>query len=621
MDDVLWTLAEVVMPGGARPRLDGVSVSIQPGVTAVLGASGAGKSSLLHLLVGFEEPETGLVRSELPEDASLPVYWSPQEGGLWPHMTALQHLEAVSPEGGAAEDLLESFDLSDCAGRSPGELSAGECARLSLARALAAQPAVVVLDEPLAHVDRARRGRFWRVVRRHVREEGRSLVFATHSPELVLSEADRVVCLREGRLLYEGTVTELYEAPATREQAECLGEVNWLMPEEASRWMGSQQNGRRCYRPEHLAVEPTSGGPLLVTDYRFRGPVAETRLEHTESGRQRTFLHRATHRLREGQRVALRVLCVLMLLLAACGDGGPAGNMPVQDLRAWTMPRHELSVPGPRGVAVAYVDDAQELYVLDRGGRVVVFDPEGQVLRQWNMPKSRMGTAEGICVTQDGRVAVADTHYFRLLFFDREGRLLRSIGKLDASGEPTYGSGEGEFMYPVGVAQDADGFLYVCEYGDADPGDNAGAGRVQKFTAEGEHVLTFGESGLGPGQFQRPAGVTCSEGQVYVADGANNRVSVFTTDGEFLRDLAGGADWQFAYPYDVAFGPKGRLFVAEWDGGRVTCVTRQGKLIGRFGSVGRGIGQFHMPWGIDVDRKGRVYVADTGNSRIVEIKF
>jgi ABC-type multidrug transport system ATPase subunit/DNA-binding beta-propeller fold protein YncE len=602
------------MPGEARPRLDGVSVGIERGVTAILGASGAGKTSLLNLLVEFEDAGSGVLVRELPE-APMPVYWAPQGGGLWPHLTAEEHLLAVSPSDDTehAREMLARFDLDGCADQRSGELSMGERGRLGLARALAAEPAVLVLDEPLAHVDRARHGRFWGVVREYVARTGCSLVFATHSPELVLSEADRVICLREGRLVYDGPVEQLYHSPDTREQAECLGEVNWLKPEEARLWFGPGLDGRRCYRPEHLEVAPEPDGELVVTDYRFRGPVAQTRLEHTETGETRSFLHRTSERLREGQHVVLRVLMVIMLmLLVACADGGQEGALDPSKVDAWTLPRKDLSVPKPRGVAVGYHDGKHELYVVDTGGRVLVYDEQGELLRQWDMPLSGMGTAEGACVLQDGRIAVADTHYFRVLIFDRQGNVVDSIGKVNEDGDPIYGDGPGEFMYPVGVIQDDDGFLYVCEYGGND--------RVQKFTPAGEHVMTIGRPGTKPDEFQRPQGLTFLEGHVYVADAVNHRISVFNTAGEFVRTMCDGTSGpEIRYPYDVTAAPDGHLWIAEWGGGRVTCITPDGRLVGRFGSKGRGTGQFYEPWGITTDKRGRVYVADTGNSRIVEI--
>ena len=111
MPSALWKLDNVSLVGSGVPRLDGLSLEIHPGVTAILGPSGAGKTSLLNLLVGYERPDEGTVfhAGNLPQVAnlrevhSLPVYWVPQGGGLWPHLTAEEHLRLVlSPRAGRA---------------------------------------------------------------------------------------------------------------------------------------------------------------------------------------------------------------------------------------------------------------------------------------------------------------------------------------------------------------------------------------------------------------------------------------------------------------------------------------------------------------------------------------
>ena len=119
---MLWQLANVSL---APNRLRDVTVAIHPGITAVVGHSGAGKTSLLNLLVDFEKPDHGTIQH------TLPVFWSPQDAGLWPHLTVREHIAAV---GGAA-DVLAVFDLTERADCRPAVLSQGECSRLAVARA------------------------------------------------------------------------------------------------------------------------------------------------------------------------------------------------------------------------------------------------------------------------------------------------------------------------------------------------------------------------------------------------------------------------------------------------------------------------------------------------------
>ena len=174
MNDALWTLKDVSL----GCRLIDVTVGVPRGVTAVLGHSGAGKTSLLNLLVGFERPDAGTLTAALDwEGHTRPLFWAPQDDGLWPHLSARDHLAAMGT--GQADALLAEFDLTGRAGALPPTLSQGERTRLAVARALAADAAVLVMDEPLAHVDPARLGKYWEAIRRRMEASGSSLVFST----------------------------------------------------------------------------------------------------------------------------------------------------------------------------------------------------------------------------------------------------------------------------------------------------------------------------------------------------------------------------------------------------------------------------------------------------------
>ena len=247
----------------------------------------------------------------------------------------------------------------------------------------------------------------------------------------------------------------------------------------------------------------------------------------------------------------------------------------------------------------------EELFVLDNAGRMLVYNKSGELVRQWRMPDYKIGKPEGSCVMLDGRIAVADTHYHRVVFFDQQGTVVGMLGE--------EGNAPAQFIYPVGVTQDAHGHLYVAEYGGND--------RVQKFTADGKFVLAIGKSGTQPGEFQRPSGVVWREGVVYVADAINNRIQAFQDDGQFLRVVADAETACLYYPYDVALAPDDTLFVVEYGGGRVSQISLDGKLLGQYGSPGRGEGQLYTPWGIAVSKSGKVAIADTGNRRVVELQL
>lgn len=307
-----------------------------------------------------------------------------------------------------------------------------------------------------------------------------------------------------------------------------------------------------------------------------------------------------TRRKASVSRCAIDVLIPFAaLILVGCGGGGTP-ELRCRAARTWRVPADGAALPAPRAVAFAAGGEA---YVLDTAGRVLSYSSRGEPTGHWRMPESDVGKPEGICVLQDGRVAVCDTHYHRVLFFDRQGTVLDRWGR--------FGRGDGEFIYPVAIAQDEQRCLYVAEYGSND--------RVQKFSADGRFLLTFGSFGTGRAQLQRPSGVVWHERKVYVSDAINNRVQVFTDNGAFECTLSVTAAGGLRLPYDLAFAD-GELVLAEYGGGGIVRITLDGAMVGRFGSSGSRLGQFRTPWGVAVSPDGRIVVADTGNRRIVELR-
>jgi iron(III) transport system ATP-binding protein len=296
----LWQISGAQIRQGRRlwpPQP--LTLTIPAGRVAVLGFSGAGKTSLLNLLVDFVAPERGTIRA--PEK----IAWVPQNHGLWMAHTVLEHLTVAGTPARDAQTLMEEFDLAERATSRADTLSIGEGARLAVARALAQNAPVLVMDEPLAHVDTARAGKYWRAIRERVARSGASVVFATHQPELALAEADYAICLRDGAVFYQGAVASLYERPETLELASFLGPGNWVTPEDAASWFGEQWTAARCIRPERLTLEETATGfPVIAS--RFMGSCAETELQHPE-GPTRVFVHRPVSALPIGARVSIQV--------------------------------------------------------------------------------------------------------------------------------------------------------------------------------------------------------------------------------------------------------------------------------------------------------------------------
>ena len=505
----------------------------------------------------------------------------------------------------SVDEWLAAFDLSDHADKSPEQLSHGERNRLAVVRALASGAAVLVMDEPMAHVDPARINDYWKVIRDHCRETETSLIVATHSPEVAISEAEQAICLRGGRIVYSGPMHELYHSPRSPDEAALLGPANWFSPAEARRWLGiAAERTAVIVRSSSRSPRPRRG-PTSSKRLALPARFGEVALSDEQTGASRRFYHRPTGPgLKKGSRVALRVMAILLLCLSA--SACVAREQPVLKVREvhyWSMPPQGAKIPAPRSVTCGRQD---EVYILDKGGRVLVFSETGTLLRKWDMPDSRIGNPEGACVFADGRIAVADTHYSRVVFFNHDGKLLGTLG--------SEGRGPSQFLYPVCVSQDGHGNFYVGEYGGND--------RVQKFSVDGKYLLQIGRAGSGPGEFQRASGVVWRDGLLFIADAFNNRVQVFTDQGEF-RSIIGlpESGVTLGFPYALALGPQNDMFVIEYMTARVSRFDlKDSRLLGRFGTPGRGEGEFSTPWGIDVTSKGTVLVADTDNRRVVELR-
>lgn len=304
-------------------------------------------------------------------------------------------------------------------------------------------------------------------------------------------------------------------------------------------------------------------------------------------------------------RILPHVILTVTLTFSAGGCGQPDSLTPqlaVSKVSNWAMPSAGAQIPTPRGLAF---DSNGDIFVLDDAGRVLVFGLDGQEKRRWFMPESEVGNPEGLCLFSDGRVGVADTHYHRVVFFDRDGKVLSMHGEL--------GQEPGQFVYLSAITQDPSGNYYVCEYGGND--------RVQKFDVAGNFLIAFGGFGTDDGQFQRPMGIVWLDGLLYVADAINNRIQIFREDGQFVSVLGTEADRpRLHYPYDLTAGPGSDLFAIEYGGNRVTRLNLHGKTLGTFGSTGHGVGEFSTPWGLAVASDGRIVVADTGNRRLVELQ-
>jgi len=227
---------------GDEFALDGVSLSVDAGeLVGVLGPSGCGKTTLVQAIAGHVDLTTGTVRlrgadvtDRPPERRRVGVVF--QRSTLFPHMTVAKNvaygLEAAAMSADTREERVDEYlDLVGLNGRHdayPGELSGGQQRRVELARALAPQPDILLLDEPLSALDRSLRTRLRDEIGRIQRETGVTTIFVTHDQEEAMALADRLVVMHDGQVSGVGKPRDLYESPPTGFVAEFLGRTNTL---------------------------------------------------------------------------------------------------------------------------------------------------------------------------------------------------------------------------------------------------------------------------------------------------------------------------------------------------------------------------------------------------------
>jgi DNA-binding beta-propeller fold protein YncE len=327
-------------------------------------------------------------------------------------------------------------------------------------------------------------------------------------------------------------------------------------------------------------------------------------------------------RPRNGSRRRLRWVALLVLAALNClvplivwthsgwtsvagfGSGRPETVWGEQGMRPGQLQK-------PRAMAI---DARGELYIVDKSARIQVFDQDGGFLRGWRTPEWANGKPTGLSFDQAGRLLVADTHYFRILFYERDGTLLA-----DKTLGGTFGHEPGTFGLVTDAVTDSQGCLYVSEYGDHD--------RIQKFSPQGEYLMEWGSHGSEPGQFARPQSMAVDENDLlWVVDACNDRVQVFDARGTTVRQLKcwgrrGAEPGQMRYPYDLVLSPDGYVYIVEFGNHRVQKFTRDGQSVATWGSQGRGPGQLFNPWALVQDERGRIHVLDTYNHRVQRLRL
>ncbi len=296
---------------GGVTAVDDVSLSIERGAFfALLGPSGCGKTTLLRMLAGFEQPDRGRILIDGADVAGVPPYARStnmmfQSYALFPHMTVAENVgfglrqerlprAAIEARVAAMLDLVQ---LRRLAQRKPQQLSGGERQRVALARALAKEPKLLLLDEPLAALDRKLREET-RLELVHIQQRvGITFLVVTHDQEEAMGMASGMAVMSRGRIVQVGTPAEIYERPSCRFVADFIGGVNlfegWISDTRGGEVaVDCAELGRRlavtgaglavgaevavAVRPERIALSAAPGEwpnslPGTVSNVSYRG--------------------------------------------------------------------------------------------------------------------------------------------------------------------------------------------------------------------------------------------------------------------------------------------------------------------------------------------------------------
>src|ERR671926_584355 len=225
---------------GAVTAVDRVSLSIEPGeFFALLGPSGCGKTTLLRLIAGFETPDQGRIVIDGSDVTAVPPYARPvnmmfQSYALFPHLDVAANIAfGLKQEGmerrrreARVQEMLALVQMRGFERRRPHELSGGQKQRVALARALAKMPKLLLLDEPLAALDRKLREETRLELTGIQQRVGTTFLVVTHDQDEALGMASRIAVMKSGRFVQIGAPDEIYERPNSRFVAEFVGAGN-----------------------------------------------------------------------------------------------------------------------------------------------------------------------------------------------------------------------------------------------------------------------------------------------------------------------------------------------------------------------------------------------------------
>jgi len=177
-------------------------------------------------------------------------------------------------------------------------------------------------------------------------------------------------------------------------------------------------------------------------------------------------------------------------------------------------------------------------------------------------------------------------------------------------GESEASSADGAIIWPTAIALDSEGNVYVAD---------EALNRISIYTKDGEYLNKWERPGSGDGEWDKPSGLAFDrEDNLYLVDSGNNRIQKLTKDGEYIAQWGskGTGDGQFNLPWGIEIDQEQNVFIADWRNDRIQKFTADGQFLMKFGSTGAGDGELNRPTGVAVDKDGEIYVADWNNDRL-----
>ncbi len=290
-------IVDVSKTFGNVAALDQINLQVQDNeFVSLLGASGCGKSTLLRIVAGFESSSHGKVIIHGDDVTSLPPHLRPtnlvfQRGALFPHMNVFDNIGYSLklrrwPGPRIAERVAEMLALVRMEGlgqRNAAELSGGQMQRVALARALAAEPKVLLLDEPLSALDLKLRQQMQLELRAIQRGLGATFIFVTHDQTEALAMSDRIAIMNQGRIVQFGTPREIYTRPSSMYVSDFIGQTNFLRGIVLSSVNGVTTldvgNGKRATGESASDLATGVAGILSVRPESIRIGLAEPRAD------------------------------------------------------------------------------------------------------------------------------------------------------------------------------------------------------------------------------------------------------------------------------------------------------------------------------------------------------